>query len=753
MKALARWAILLTAAVWVGPWAQVGADSGSLISPDDATSLVEMALQGRWAQLLEAARAREDQLPLRPGEALVAAAAALHVGDHDSARRLLERAAVPGPVQQVARVELGELLVDARPSSALAAVIPVLRAADTRQLREAAVDVVARALRQPCEPEVRRAAERTLGSLPRSLRRRLEVALAATDDAVVRRKRLGSVLADPVADQPGLEAARALASMPELTAEERWRVGAALYRQGLYADAMPLLESVHGVAHRAIPGWEVAFLRGRCAFRLGQWEDAASWYRRAIPMAGDQEQAADLEHHLGRALELGGQLDQAIAAARRAVQLRVNDDRRLFLAGLRLRNREPGLAALGVSRLRDRSARDRGELLLAFDELASGRTAEAGQRLARIRGKAWAGPAAVLAARMTAGVEDWSAAVAHLESAAEGLDDYWALAAREVMAMLPEAQRAAWRTRREQEVLAVSGRARLRALARWATLEPGQDQLQRVRGLAAAELDLELTDSAPSFRLGLARELWQLGLAGSAVRWDPGGLPRGSAAASAWSAGLLLEHGVAWRAIEAADAAWHQAASALPVRALPDHLRKALFPLPDAPSLQRVAADAAVPWPLVAAVTRAESRWRPDVVSAVGARGLMQLMPGSAAAIAKELGKPLPTPEELCDPALAFTLGASELARLLAVFAGEQAPAVAAYNAGEAQARQWLVQCGAGCTETRFVAMIGFGATRAYTEEVLAAATTYAELYPVSVESGSQAAGHEPARASARSPS
>ncbi len=105
----------------------------------------------------------------------------------------------------------------------------------------------------------------------------------------------------------------------------------------------------------------------------------------------------------------------------------------------------------------------------------------------------------------------------------------------------------------------------------------------------------------------------------------------------------------------------------------------------------------------------------------------MQLMPATGAAVAARLGIGV-TADELFDPAVNLRLGTAELARLLAVFDGHLAAAVAAYNAGEDQARLWLSQCG-DCGEARYVAGISFTATRLYTSDVLAAMRAYDELF------------------------
>jgi len=75
---------------------------------------------------------------------------------------------------------------------------------------------------------------------------------------------------------------------------------------------------------------------------------------------------------------------------------------------------------------------------------------------------------------------------------------------------------------------------------------------------------------------------------------------------------------------------------------------------------------------LVAAVAWRESGFNPAAVSPKGARGVMQLMPGTARALGVD---PF-------NPAANIDGGADYLARLLRRFDGDQAKALAAYNAG-----------------------------------------------------------------------
>jgi soluble lytic murein transglycosylase len=234
----------------------------------------------------------------------------------------------------------------------------------------------------------------------------------------------------------------------------------------------------------------------------------------------------------------------------------------------------------------------------------------------------------------------------------------------------------------------------------------------------------------PSFTSPVATKLWSMGLTEAAGRFDPGGFPRGTAGEAIWSARTLLTLGRPRMAIRLAEAAARQVAPRAPARVLPAEVREVLYPLPWPELVAEVAVACGIEGPLLAGLVREESRWQPTALSAVGARGLSQLMPATAAAAAARVGWPAPAADALFEPRVALSLGAVELGRLMVAFAGHRAAAVAGYNAGEAQARQWLEQCGTGCTEEHLVASITFDATRGYVAEVLAATEEYRELYP-----------------------
>ena len=71
----------------------------------------ELAREGRWAQILELARIRVAQLPLKADEAFIAAEAARHLGDRELEARYLEMVPDDVPLSGPARVRLAGFLL------------------------------------------------------------------------------------------------------------------------------------------------------------------------------------------------------------------------------------------------------------------------------------------------------------------------------------------------------------------------------------------------------------------------------------------------------------------------------------------------------------------------------------------------------------------------------------------------------------------------------------------------------------------
>jgi soluble lytic murein transglycosylase len=130
---------------------------------------------------------------------------------------------------------------------------------------------------------------------------------------------------------------------------------------------------------------------------------------------------------------------------------------------------------------------------------------------------------------------------------------------------------------------------------------------------------------------------------------------------------------------------------------------------------------------LVAAVIRTESRFRPDAVSAKGARGLMQIMPETGEWIAGQL-KVRYHPDMLYDAEYNISLGCWYLATLHDEFGGHTARALAAYNGGRNNVHSWLDEK-QWSGEQQTLTQIPFLETRLFVSRVLRDSELYRRIY------------------------
>ncbi|MCY1478490.1 flagellar rod assembly protein/muramidase FlgJ [compost metagenome] len=126
---------------------------------------------------------------------------------------------------------------------------------------------------------------------------------------------------------------------------------------------------------------------------------------------------------------------------------------------------------------------------------------------------------------------------------------------------------------------------------------------------------------------------------------------------------------------------------------------------------------------LVDSVIQQESSGRVDVVSAKGARGLMQLMPDTAREMAAELGLAYDEARLTRDAAYNKRLGSAYLDKLLARYDQNPVLALAAYNAGPARVDEWLQRNGdprrGEIDAAGWIERIPFQETRDYTQRIL----------------------------------
>jgi soluble lytic murein transglycosylase-like protein len=165
-----------------------------------------------------------------------------------------------------------------------------------------------------------------------------------------------------------------------------------------------------------------------------------------------------------------------------------------------------------------------------------------------------------------------------------------------------------------------------------------------------------------------------------------------------------------------------------PAEHLPRELWRLLYPATFAEPLTRAARAAGLDPNLVAAVALQESAFNPLAVSAVGARGLLQIMPAIGAELSRAAGRPRFDPSDLFDPETNAKLGSKHLSDYRRRF-GSVPRALAAYNGGPSRVERWSVAAGSDDDE-RFVERIPIAETRLYVKRVIAGARMYSIAWP-----------------------
>ena len=153
-------------------------------------------------------------------------------------------------------------------------------------------------------------------------------------------------------------------------------------------------------------------------------------------------------------------------------------------------------------------------------------------------------------------------------------------------------------------------------------------------------------------------------------------------------------------------------------RGLP--LDEAAFPLSGVPAFGPVGRT--VEPAMTLAISRQESAFVPAAGSGAGARGLMQLMPGTASATAKKAGIAY-EPGRILEAVYNAQLGSAHLGDLMDDWRGSYILVFAAYNAGPGNVRKWIAQNGdprtPGVDAIDWVEKIPFSETRNYVQRVM----------------------------------
>lgn len=127
---------------------------------------------------------------------------------------------------------------------------------------------------------------------------------------------------------------------------------------------------------------------------------------------------------------------------------------------------------------------------------------------------------------------------------------------------------------------------------------------------------------------------------------------------------------------------------------------------------------------LAYAIARQESEFKVSAVSGAGARGLLQLLPGTAKDVAKKAGLTYSKDRLTTDAGYNATLGAAFLGEQLSRFNGSYVLTFAGYNAGPRRAAQWVERYGDPRgkdvdTVVDWIERIPFTETRTYVQRVM----------------------------------
>ncbi len=164
------------------------------------------------------------------------------------------------------------------------------------------------------------------------------------------------------------------------------------------------------------------------------------------------------------------------------------------------------------------------------------------------------------------------------------------------------------------------------------------------------------------------------------------------------------------------------------MRDAPPALQRLAYPLPYADLIRAEAARQNLDPRLLAAIIRQESRFEGGATSVAGAQGLMQVMPGTAAGIARQMNWAGFEPQQAYWPYVNVAFGAFYVRQWLSHFGGSFFTALAAYNGGPGSATTWYNW--APEDDDLVAALITFNETRVYVQAVWTNYEAYRRLYP-----------------------
>ncbi|MCD4849030.1 MAG: lytic transglycosylase domain-containing protein [Candidatus Aegiribacteria sp.] len=250
--------------------------------------------------------------------------------------------------------------------------------------------------------------------------------------------------------------------------------------------------------------------------------------------------------------------------------------------------------------------------------------------------------------------------------------------------------------------------------------------------LAARRLGITASEEfpAPEIRLledtacSLAVELTSEGYGVAAVEMLEGG-SAGSPERRAIALSLMGRHGSALNMLRVLDVGFRESAHSI----LPDSLLCFYFPSPYKDLAQMSTDTLVLEASMLQGIMREESYFNRLVISRAGARGVIQLMPGTAYDVSRWYGLPRLEEDEFFDPVISVPYGALYIDRQRSRFNNDIPLFLAAYNAGPENSARWVNMHGWNPGDPElYIEQITYRETRMYVKKVLRSAWIYERL-------------------------
>jgi soluble lytic murein transglycosylase-like protein len=250
--------------------------------------------------------------------------------------------------------------------------------------------------------------------------------------------------------------------------------------------------------------------------------------------------------------------------------------------------------------------------------------------------------------------------------------------------------------------------------------------------LAARRLGITAAEGfpVPEIRLledtacSLAIELTSKGYGAAAAEMLEGG-STGSLEQRAVALSLMGRHGSALNILRVLDVGFRESAHSI----LPDSLLCFYFPSPYRDLAQASTDTLALEASMLQGIMREESYFDRLVISRAGARGVIQLMRGTAHDVSRWYGLPRLEEDEFFDPVISVPYGALYIDRQRSRFNDDIPLFLAAYNAGPENSARWVEMHGWNPGDPElYIEQITYRETRMYVKKVLRSAWIYERL-------------------------